>query len=77
MKIFEIREDQAWGPNDRGHVIGYIKALSKKDAMEKLNITHGFIQLFEISLTEYKEMVEIAKRNLKMLDLNQSLVHIK
>ena len=66
-KIYEIREDQAWGPNDRGHVIGYIKAESKEDARKKYGSDSGFIQFFEISLEEYSLNLKYAIDNLKAL----------
>lgn len=67
-KIFEIREDGAWGPNDRGYVVGYIRAKSKEELRKKFN--NGFLQFFELTREQYHEKVAYAKTRLKILDLN-------
>ena len=43
MKIFEKRQYNDGGPNDKGVLIGYIKAKTKKEAIQILNINHSFI----------------------------------
>jgi hypothetical protein len=69
MKIFEKREFFDGGPNDKGWTIGYIKAESKEQAKEILNIDHNFIQLFEISEKEFKKRKKEAWENYKMYKL--------
>lgn len=66
-KIYEIREDQAWGPNDRGHTIGYIIASSKEDARKKYGSDSGFIQFFEITKEEYISNLRYAIASLNAL----------
>lgn len=63
MKIFEKVEYSDGSPNDRGTVVGYISALSLKEAKKILNVNHGFLQVHEISMGLYYERKEIAKRN--------------
>jgi hypothetical protein len=69
MKIFEKREFTDGGPNDKGFVIGYIKAKSKEEARNILNIKHGFIQLFEISLIDFSKRKMEAWKNYKIFDI--------
>lgn len=67
LKVYQIREDQAWGPNDRGHTIGYIRANSKEDAREKYGSDSGFIQFFEISDEDFEIEIEKTKAYLNLL----------
>lgn len=67
-KIFEIREDGAWGPNDHGYVVGYIRANSKEELKKKFN--NGSLEFFELTIKQYLEKVAYAKASLKILDLN-------
>lgn len=57
--IFEKRQYTDGGPNDRGYVIGYIKADSKEEAMRIKNEEHpgslGFIQVHKISEETYEQ----------------------
>lgn len=67
--IFEKREYVDGGPNDRGYVIGYIKADSFEEATKILNIDHSFIQLYEISEEEFNRRKQSVFNDLKQFDI--------
>ena len=69
MKIFEKREYISGDIGDRGILIGYIKAENIEEAKKILNITHNFIQLKEISNSEYFLRKRRLQKKLKMYNL--------
>ena len=64
MKLFEIREFIDGGPNDRGNVIGYVKASSIEELKEKR--TNYFIDYIEISEERFLKLKEEVENKLKM-----------
>ena len=65
-KIFEKRQYQDGGPNDRGDCIGFVRALNKEEARKISGITHNFIQFHEISEKSFLERKREAWNNYKM-----------
>jgi hypothetical protein len=65
MKIFEIREYNDGGPQDRGDVIGYAKEESLEIAREK-HKKSNWIEVREITSKEYYSKKEQAEAELKM-----------
>lgn len=70
MKIFEKIQYIDGGPNDRGEVIGYIKAHSLQEAKKILNVNHGFIQVYEISKIEFEARKNKAWLKYKMYKID-------
>ena len=55
MKLFEEREFNDGGPNDKVVVKGYHEARSEDELRDKLNIHHGFTRFREINKDFYME----------------------
>jgi hypothetical protein len=69
MKIFEIREYSDGGPNDKGVVIGYVKANNKTDAKKRAKITNRFKNVYEISRSYYEALKRMAKERYEIFNI--------
>lgn len=76
-RIFEQKQYSDGGPMDRGTSLGFIIANDMEEAKKILNINHGFIQLHEISLSDFLDRKEEAKANYKMYDIDLIDVGVK
>jgi len=68
--IFEKRQFTDGGPNDKGVVIGYIRAPSKQQAAKFLNLNHSFIELNKVTESYFKMKKEAALKNYNKLYIN-------
>ena len=71
MKIFEKIQWSDGGHNDKGEVIGYLRAPSLGIATKALNVDHNFIQCREISKREYLRRRKKAEIALSMFNLER------
>ena len=69
IKYFEKKRFQDGGPNDKGEIIGYIKAKNLDEVKSILNVNHGFIQVFEISKVEFYKRKSQLKKELRMFNI--------
>ena len=69
MKVFEKVQWSDGGPNDKGDVMGYIRASSLAEAKEILNVNHGFLTCREITKEEYNKRRRKAEVALRMFNL--------
>jgi len=75
MKIFEIREYQDGGPNDRGECCGYVKAINRVDAKKRFAVgkknakdivNTGFYEAREISQKDFDDRKREAQKYLSI-----------
>ena len=69
MAIYKKIEWVDGGPNDKGQIIGYIKANTETEAKAILNVDHGFITVHLITDEEYYERLDTAQAQVDLFIL--------